>query len=92
MISSAYVERLVSIELEGGPAVTALAYVVDTDHEQYVAHLTLEDQARIISTAVGGRGPNTEYLWNTARHLAELGIGDEDLEWLSARVREMVAE
>lgn len=92
LISSAYVERLVSIELEGGPAVTALAYVVDTDHEQYVAHLTLEDQARIISTAVGGRGPNTEYLWNTARHLAELGIGDEDLEWLSARVREMVAE
>lgn len=89
LISSAYVERQLALTLDSGEDVKALVYVVDTDHEQYVANLTLEDQARIIATAVGGRGPNTEYLWNTARHLAELGIADADLDWLSDRVAEL---
>jgi cation transport protein ChaC len=91
LISSAYVERLLPLRLENGKTVTALAYVVDTSHEQYIADLSLEDQARIISTAVGGRGPNTEYLWNTARHLEELGIEDADISWLAARVEELKA-
>ena len=43
-------------------------------------------QARVIAGACGGRGPNCEYLWQTARHLAELGIPDPDLEWLGQRV------
>lgn len=91
LISSAYVERCLPLRLETGEEVTALVYVVDTAHEQYVADLSLEDQARIISTAVGGRGPNTEYLWNTARHLEELGIEDADISWLAARVEELNA-
>lgn len=92
LISSAYVERLLPVALEDGAQVTALVYVVDTAHEQYVADLTLEDQARIIATAVGGRGPNTEYLWNTARHLSELGIGDPDLDWLAERVARLTGK
>lgn len=89
LISSAYVERQLPLSLDGGEDVMAIVYVVDTGHDQYVADLSLEDQARIISTAVGGRGPNTEYLWNTARHLAELGIADADLDWLSRRVEQL---
>lgn len=89
LISSAYIERLLPLTLANGDVVDALMYVVDTTHEQYVAHLTLDQQARIIAHAVGGRGPNTEYLWNTTEHLAELGIEDPDLEWLSARVRDL---
>lgn len=91
LISSAYVERLVPLMLQRGETVTALAYVVDRAHEQYVAHLTLEEQAGIIAHAVGGRGPNTEYLWNTVAHLEALGIADPDLEWLAGRVREITA-
>lgn len=90
LISSAYVERLLPLTLATGEVVEALAYVVDTAHEQYVAHLTLEEQAQIIAEAVGGRGPNTEYLWNTTAHLAELGIDDPDLRWLSERVRRLI--
>lgn len=89
LISSAYVERLVPVMLDSGEMVTALAYVVDADHVQYVAHLSLEEQARIIARATGGRGPNTDYLWNTADHLSELGIEDPDLVWLAARVRDI---
>ena len=63
LISSAYVERLLPLELEAGGTVTALAYVIDPNHVQYAAGLALEEQAQIIASAVGGRGPNTEYLW-----------------------------
>jgi cation transport protein ChaC len=41
----------------------------------------------IIAQAIGGRGPNRDYLHATAAHLADLGIADADLEWLSQRVR-----
>jgi hypothetical protein len=46
-------------------------------------------QRAVEARAVGGRGPNIEYLYNTVAHLAELGIADPDLEWLVARVRRL---
>jgi len=49
----------------------------------------LEEQAQIIAKAVGGRGPNTEYLHNTADHLREVGLRDADLEWLQQRVKDL---
>ena len=58
---------------------------------QYCGGMALEEQAGIIARAIGGRGPNTEYLYNTASHLTQLGISDPDLEWLSTRVRALCA-
>ena len=86
LISSAYLERMLEISLEGGPTVQAVTYVIDPDHVQYCGGLPLEEQAQIIAHAVGGRGPNTEYLFNTAAHLSALGVADPDLDWLSRRV------
>lgn len=91
LISSAYIERVLPVAFEDGETVRALSYVVDTDHVQYVGGMDLERQAQIIAHAVGGRGPNTEYLWNTVSHLGELGIEDGELEWLSTRVRDIVS-
>jgi hypothetical protein len=48
--------------------------VIDPDHVQYCGGLPLEEQAQIIARATGGRGPNRDYLWSTAAHLAELGL------------------
>ena len=90
LISSAYVERHVPLDLDDGRRVDAVAYIVDTAHEQYRASLSLEDQANIIAHAHGGRGPNSEYLWNTSSHLDELGIDDADLQWLSNRVKSIL--
>lgn len=87
LISSAYLERELPVALAGGGTVTALAYVIDPDHVQYCGGIALEEQAQIIAAAVGGRGPNRDYLFSTAAHLAALGIADPDLEWLAARVR-----
>lgn len=88
LVSSAYLERELTVRLADGRDVMAVTYVIDPEHVQYV-HLSLEEQANVISTAVGGRGPNTDYLYNTAAHLSELGIEDAELDWLSARVREI---
>ncbi len=87
LVSAAYVERRLSVDLVDGRRVEAVAFVVDQDHDQYRGALPLEDQARIIAGATGGRGPNDEYLYNTSAHLADLGISDPDLDWLATRVR-----
>jgi len=85
LISSAYLERVLPVHLTSGDVVEAVTYVIDPKHVQY-CNLELEEQAQAIATAVGDRGPNTDYLHNTAQHLVELGIEDADLNWLSRRV------
>lgn len=91
LISSAYLERELDVDLTDGRRVTAVVYVISPDHVQYCGGLPLEEQAQIIAKAVGGMGPNTEYLFNTAEHLTQIGLHDPDLEWLSQRVRALTA-
>lgn len=88
LISSAYLETTLPLTTADGP-LEALAYVIDPDHVQYCGGLPLEEQARIIAGAVGGRGPNRDYLWSTVAHLQDLGIADADLDWLAERVRDL---
>ncbi|OIQ33523.1 MAG: gamma-glutamylcyclotransferase [Alphaproteobacteria bacterium MedPE-SWcel] len=90
LISSAYLERVLDVDLASGETVTAVAYVIDPQHVQY-CRLELEEQAQIIAHAVGGRGPNREYLFNTASHLDEIGLRDADLSWLTERVRQILS-
>ena len=91
LISSAYLERDLPVTLDTGETVTAVTYVIDPDHDQYCGGLALEDQAHIIARAIGGRGPNTEYLFNTTEHLAEMKLNDPELDWLAERVRTLTA-
>lgn len=92
LISAAYLERMLPVDLADGRRVTALCFVIDPDHVQYCGGLSLDEQARIIAHAHGGRGPNDEYLYNTAEHLAEIGLIDDDLLWLADRVRALRAQ
>ena len=87
LISSAYLEKVLPLDLVDGRRVEAVAYVIDPDHVQYCGAMPLEEQAEIIAQAVGGRGPNTEYLFNTADQLKALGIEDRDMHWLTTQVR-----
>jgi cation transport protein ChaC len=88
LVSSAYLEALLPVHTDNG-TLQALTYVIDPDHVQYCGGLGMDEQARIIARAIGGRGANRDYLWSTAAHLAELGIADPDLEWLAAEVRRL---
>jgi glutathione-specific gamma-glutamylcyclotransferase len=91
LISSAYLEAEIALDLDHGERVVALAFIVDRTHPQHCGGLALDRQAEVIASAVGGRGPNPDYLWNTQAHLAALGIGDADLDWLAAEVRRRTA-
>ena len=86
LISSAYEERVLPIDLIDGRCVEAVAYVIRREHPQH-ACLCAEEQARIIAKASGLRGPNLDYLANTAAHLRGLGIDDLEIEALLRRVQ-----
>ena len=87
LVSYAYKEVCLPVTLQGGRVVEAVTYVIDRSHAQYTGPLPLEQQAAIIARAVGGRGPNREYLFNTHAHLCELGIEDGEIDWLARAVR-----
>ena len=91
LVSSAYLEVILPITLDTGETVEAVSYIINRDHVQYCGGMPLEEQAQIISYAVGGRGPNTEYLYNTCACLDELGLDDADLAFLQTRVRAWTA-
>ena len=88
LVSSAYLEKNLPVTLSDGREVTAVTYVIDEAHEQY-CDFDLETQAQMIATAVGGRGPNTEYLYNTVDSIKALNLTDPELSWLYKRVREL---
>ena len=85
LISSAYVEKWVDLPLADGRRARAVTYVVDREHAQYCTY-ALDQQAEIIARAVGGRGPNPEYLFKTADMLRDLGIPDPQLDYLAKTV------
>lgn len=87
LLTEAYREEVVPLRLADGREVNAIAYVMRRDHWQYAGGLCVDEQARIIAWAEGGRGPNRDYLYNTAAHLAELGLDDPDMQALAAQVR-----
>ena len=85
LISSAYIEKNLMIDVKDVGQVQSVVYVIDEEHEQY-CDLTLHEQANIIAHAIGGRGPNWEYLRNTVNFLNDSQIYDADLQWLEAEV------
>lgn len=89
LISYAYREEWLDVDLVSGPRVQALCYVINRDHGQYSGALSLDTQAHIIAKSCGIRGQNCDYLYATTDHLAKLGIADADLGWMSARVRQL---
>ncbi|WP_374300530.1 gamma-glutamylcyclotransferase [Paracoccus sp. (in: a-proteobacteria)] len=90
LVTDAYRETILPLRLEDGRRVEALAYVMRRDHWQYAGGLDLSEQARIIARAQGGRGPNAEYLFNTAAHLAQIGLADAVMDHLTDEVRKLL--
>lgn len=92
LVTEAYAEAWLPLTLEDGRAVEALAYVMRDDHWQTAPGLSLDEQAGIIATAHGGRGPNAEYLFNTVSHLEALGLVEPPLVTLAGLVRAQIGE
>ena len=91
LFNPAYREIIAPLRLQDGRVVQAFTYVVNRDHAQY-GDFTPDQQARMIATAAGERGPNVDYLFNTAEHLTSQGIADPMLDRLAHEVRELQRE
>ena len=68
---------------------TAFTFVVSKNGLRYRPNLSLDEQARLICNGRGHLGSCAEYLDNTARHLAELGIRDRAISRLLSRARNL---
>jgi len=86
LVTHVYLEKWVTITLEGGENVQALTYVVDPGHTQYASGMSLSETAQQIRQAHGKSGPNTDYVRNTVQSLIDLDIRDEALEELCKRL------
>jgi cation transport protein ChaC len=81
LITHVYRETFVDVWLKAEEReVQALAYVVDPAHEQYAGRFGLEDVVRHVRQGHGVGGSCVDYVRNTARHLAEMGISDPQLD------------
>ena len=78
-VTSVYRDVMRPVRLADGRMVSALAFVVDEAHEQFAGRLSLEQQLAMVRAGVGLSGRNVDYVINTARHLATLGIRDRQL-------------
>lgn len=87
-VNGVYREARLPVELHaaGGTCdpriVTAVAYLVERAHPSYAGHLSLAQQARLIRAARGLSGVNLDYVINTLRHMAKLGIREPELQRL----------
>ena len=86
LVTSVYLERMLDVRLDGGDAVKAVTYIVDTAHEQYAGALDAAHAATIVRGAVGQSGRNEDYVLSTLEHLEALGIRDHWLEEVARQV------
>lgn len=91
MMTHVYRPCRLMVETPAG-GVLALCFVVDRAHSQYTGRLTAEETAAMIAGASGQRGPCSEYLSNTVRHLEGLGVGAGALKPLLRLVEQRCAE
>jgi cation transport protein ChaC len=85
MTGQVYGMRRVAVRTRQGP-VAAQACVVRRDSPDYAGRLSLDETARLLAAAVGGRGSGRDYLANTVRHLEALGVRDGLLHRIEKRV------
>jgi len=88
LVTKVYKEAVRPVDfLDGASArVRALCFLVDRSHPQYAGTLSLEEQLHFVRQGHGRSGANPQYVSETVKHMRELGIRDEALEWLVARL------
>ena len=81
-----YARRMQPIRLlDSGRVVQAMTYVVNRQAPQY-CRPSLDEAVAAIGRGVGSAGSNRDYLLNTRRHLAAMGVRDPLLERIEAKL------
>jgi cation transport protein ChaC len=87
LVTNVYLERSLSVRLADGRQVEAVTYVADPRHEQYAGRMDIGHAVEIVRDAIGQSGANPDYVRSTIEHLHALGIRDDWLERVAARLK-----
>jgi cation transport protein ChaC len=88
MPNRVYRARVVEARLVDGRVVQALTFVADRNAASYV-RLSADEVVERLWSCCGERGPNRDYAINTWTALAKLGVHDDGLGALVARLRHL---
>lgn len=91
MVTAAYRPTWVAARTNGGPR-RAITFLINHAHPRYAGRLDESAVVASLATACGPLGACSDYLFNTAAHLDELGIADRGLHRLVRLVRKAQAE
>ena len=79
MVNRVYLPTIKSVKLESGFKSNALVFVVRRRHPHYTHRISPKTAAEVVSSAVGEKGPNIDYVTASMEKLAALGIKDRGL-------------
>lgn len=85
-VTMVYREVTTGFRADDGRNVVALTYAVDRRHPQYAGRLPVKRLAAIARHGQGKSGHCIDYIFNTLRHLGEIGIHDPELEAVAAQL------
>jgi len=88
LVTPAYIAMLHPVYI-GSRRLTALAFKVDRQHDQYAGKLSAAAAAAVVRGASGVSGANPDYVASTVQHLDELGIPDSPLHEVQAALTEI---
>ncbi|WP_062204201.1 gamma-glutamylcyclotransferase [Aureimonas sp. AU12] len=83
LVTNVYRETTLPVRLGDGRLVRALAYVVDRGHPQYAGRIGVEEAAMMVARSHGQSGPNVDYVRSALTEIEALGLKDQ---WLSSVV------
>ena len=85
MVTGAYSPHWVTVDA-GGERLKAITFVMNHAHLRYAGRLAEPQLVDVLSTASGQLGACADYLFNTVRHLEEMGVPDRPLGRLADQV------
>jgi cation transport protein ChaC len=91
MMSGAYTPRWVPLRFDEGDAV-GITFVINRVHKRYTGPLSPEEIASRIAKAEGMLGKNRDYLYRTINELERMGVIDEPIHAICARVKAIACD
>ena len=79
MVNRVYMPSIKPIKLENGYKENALVFIIQRRHPHYAHRLSPQKAAEVVSSAVGEKGPNIDYVSASLEKLTALGIKDHAL-------------
>lgn len=86
LVTNVYRELRLPVRLADGRRASALTYVVDRGHPQYAGRITIDQAAVVVARAHGRSGANADYVRASFAEIEALGLRDDWLRAVVARL------